>query len=179
MEMWRRTGEGRLAEILGPRLSAAIGLPGFSSIAAPIDDTELTSYHPEGRRLLTAFANGVNAFIATHADSLPIEFVVTGIKPEPWTLETLTLRQVTFGDATSELQLARSVAQSGVDERQPPAQSRSMGRAAGPEGSRRVRDHRRRRRGDAGRRPALASSGGPACVSLACDAADRFTCAPG
>src|SRR6476620_10444608 len=116
MEMWRRTGQGRLAEILGPQAVNRDRLARLLKYRGPIDERELASYHPEGRGLLTAFVTGVNAFISTHADNLPIEFVLTGVKPEPWTLEALTLRQVTFGDATSELQLARSVAQLGVEE---------------------------------------------------------------
>ena len=36
--------------------------------------------------------------------------------PEPWTIETLTRRQIAFGDATSELQLARAVAELGAAE---------------------------------------------------------------
>jgi penicillin G amidase len=119
MEMWRRAAEGRLAEILGPQAvprDRLARLLKYRPARGTIDDEELTSYHPEARRLMTAFVNGVNAFIAQHADRLPVEFVLTGIKPEPWTLDTLTLRQTTFGDATSELQLARSVAELGVVE---------------------------------------------------------------
>jgi penicillin amidase len=65
---------------------------------------------------MAAYTDGVNTYISTHASRLPIEFVLTGIRPEPWTIETLLLRQTTFGDATSELQLARSVAELGAAE---------------------------------------------------------------
>ena len=47
---------------------------------------------------------------------LPVEFVLTGIMPDPWTIETLLLRQITFGDAAGELQLARAVAELGAAE---------------------------------------------------------------
>jgi penicillin amidase len=57
----------------------------------------------------------VNAYIAQHKDHLPIEFVTTGITPEPWTIEQLVLRPPTFGDAAGELQLARNVARLGVE----------------------------------------------------------------
>jgi penicillin amidase len=116
MEIWRRTAEGRLAEILGPAAVPQDRLARLLKYRGPMDDTELTSYHPDARRLMTAFVNGVNTFIAQHVDRLPVEFVLTGIKPEPWTLDTLTLRQITFGDATAELQLARSVARLGAAE---------------------------------------------------------------
>jgi penicillin amidase len=116
MEMWRRTAEGRLAEILGPQAMARDRIARLLKYRGPMDDEELSSYHPNGRKLMTAFVAGVNAFITDHAGRLPVEFMLSGIKPDPWTLETVTLRQVTFGDATSELQLARSVAQLGAAE---------------------------------------------------------------
>jgi penicillin amidase len=116
MEIWRRTAEGRLAEIVGPAAVARDRQARLLKYRGPIDDAELTSYHPEARRLMTAFVNGVNAFIADHKDRLPVEFAMTGIVPDPWTIETLTLRQISFGDAVNELMLARSVAQLGVVE---------------------------------------------------------------
>ena len=84
----------------------------------PVDDRELTSYHPEARRIMSAYVAGVNAFIAeaTASGKLPVEFVLTGIRPEPWTIETLLSRQISFGDATSELQLARAWRKLGAEE---------------------------------------------------------------
>ena len=51
---------------------------------------EWTSYHPDAERLFTAWANGLNAWVAQNADNLPVEFKLTGVKPEPWTAKTLT-----------------------------------------------------------------------------------------
>jgi penicillin G amidase len=116
LEMWRRTAEGRLAEVVGPEAVGRDRIARLLKYRGAMDDAELSSYHPDGRRLMTAFVTGINAFIAGHAENLPVEFVLTGIKPTPWTLETLTLRQVTFGDATAELQLAQSVARLGAAE---------------------------------------------------------------
>ena len=116
MEMWRRAAEGRLAEIAGPDAARRDRLARLLKYRGPMDDAEWTAYHPEAKRLLTAFAEGVNAFIAQHANRLPIEFRVTGTHPDPWTAETLILRQITFGDAVNELRLARSVATLGATE---------------------------------------------------------------
>jgi penicillin amidase len=116
MEMWRRSAEGRLAEILGPQAVSRDRQARLLKYRGPVDDRELTAYHPQARRLMTAYVAGVNAYITEHADRLPVEFVLTGIRPEPWSLDTLTLRQIAFGDATNELQLARSVAQLGAAE---------------------------------------------------------------
>ena len=116
METWRRAAEGRLAEILGPSAAARDRVARLLRYRGPVDDRELTPYHPEARRFMTAYVAGINAFISSQQSKLPIEFVLTGIHPEPWTVETLLLRQITFGDATAELQLARSVAELGPAE---------------------------------------------------------------
>jgi penicillin amidase len=116
MEMWRRAAEGRLAEIAGPGAVARDRQTRLLKYRGPMDDTEVTSYHPEGRRIMTAFVNGVNAYIAANANSLPVEFRLTGLRPDPWTIETLVLRSATFGDAAAELRLARNVAQFGAGE---------------------------------------------------------------
>jgi penicillin amidase len=116
MEMWRRTSEGRLSEVFGPTMLPRDRQARLLKYRGPMDDSEWTSYHPQGRRIMSAYINGVNAFIASSGDRLPVEFVVTGIKPQPWTIETLVLRATTMADAASELQLARSVAQLGAQE---------------------------------------------------------------
>lgn len=116
MEMWRRAAEGRMAEIAGPAALPRDRLARRLKYRGPFDDAEWRSYHPDGKRIFTAFANGVNAFIAQHTDRLPVEFVLTGVTPEPWTIEQLVLRQTSFGDAGAELQLARNVARLGAAE---------------------------------------------------------------
>jgi len=115
MEMWRRSREGRLAEILGPSAVARDRMARMLRYRGPMDDREWTSYHPEGKRIFTAYAAGVNAYISSHAANLPVEFKLTGITPDPWTAETVVLRSATLGDASSELRLARNVATLGVE----------------------------------------------------------------
>ena len=39
----------------------------------------------ETRRLVTAFSDGINAFVQQSGDRLPIEFDLLDYKPEPWT----------------------------------------------------------------------------------------------
>lgn len=116
LEMWRRQREGRLAEILGPRAFDRDRQTRLLMYRGPFDNTEWTSYHPEGKRIFTAWVNGLNSYIAQNASNLPVEFKLTGIKPEPWTPETVRLRSATFGDASSEIQLARLVARVGPKE---------------------------------------------------------------
>lgn len=119
LEMWRRIGEGRLSEILGPRALEHDRLARLVKYRGPWDDSEFASYHPEGRRIFTAFAAGVNAFIDQRKDEWPVEFRLTGVEPDLWTMETPLPRLFTaqpLGDARSELQLARSIAELGLEE---------------------------------------------------------------
>jgi penicillin amidase len=116
MDMWRREREGRLSEVLGPQAAARDRQARLYKYRGPMDDREWTSYHPEGKRIFTAYAAGVNAYIKERAANLPVEFKLTGLTPEPWTAETVVLRTATLGNGSSELQLARDVARLGVAE---------------------------------------------------------------
>jgi penicillin amidase len=122
MEMWRRWREGRLAEIFGPQALDYDARARLMKFRGPFDAKEWTSYHPDAERLFTAWANGHNAYIASHADNLPVEFKLTGIKPEPWTAETVALRwsqlniDSTSSGPSAELQLALNVKKLGAAE---------------------------------------------------------------
>jgi len=116
MDQWRREREGRMAEILGPQAVDRDRQARLLKYRGPMDDREWTSYHPEGRRIFEAYANGVNAFIRERSNNLPVEFKVTGLTPELWTAETVVLRNASFGDAQAELTLARNVVRLGVAE---------------------------------------------------------------
>jgi len=118
MEMYRRTFEGTLAEMLGPQYVRHDRLARLLRYRGPFDDREYSSYHPDGKRIFQAFADGVNAFIAHAGDRLPVEFRLTGIRPRPWTAEIALLRTQTAmptGNALQELRLARDVARLGAD----------------------------------------------------------------
>ena len=119
MEIWRRTGEGRTAELVGPAGVPHDRLYRRLKFRGPFDDEEWSSYHPGGKRIFSAYAAGVNAFIQSAGDSLPVEFTLTGTRPEPWTAEQLLLRarvNDSINDARAELRLARSVATLGLQE---------------------------------------------------------------
>jgi penicillin amidase len=116
MEWWRRVYEGRLSEVLGPKAFERDRQARLLKFRGPFDDAEWTNYHRDAKRLFTDYANGINAYIRQNEHNLPVEFKLTGIKPEPWTAETVVLREPVFGDAGSELRLAMSVAKYGVKE---------------------------------------------------------------
>ena len=122
LELWRRWREGRLAEVFGPKAFDIDARTRLTMFRGPWDAAEWTSYHPDAERLFTALANGHNAYLAANADHLPIEFTLTGIKPEPWTAKTVVLRWASLavdsvrGQAIQEIQLALSVKKLGVKE---------------------------------------------------------------
>jgi penicillin amidase len=83
MEVNRRTAAGRLAEILGePALEADRFLRTLGVRRSA--EANLRRLDKETQQLLEAYAAGVNAFIGA-SPVLPIEFWLTGAKPEPWT----------------------------------------------------------------------------------------------
>lgn len=83
LELQRRMARGRLSEIFGKSSIETdvwfrtLGLYEATKSAWPV-------LSPEARRSLTAYSAGINAWIA-EKHSLPVEFHVLGIKPEPWT----------------------------------------------------------------------------------------------
>ena len=82
MEMSRRIGSGRLAEILGaPALDADRFMRTLGLRRAA--EANLRHYDEETRRLLDAYAAGVNAFLAERR-LLPPEFWLLNVSPEPW-----------------------------------------------------------------------------------------------
>ncbi|MCW5910302.1 MAG: penicillin acylase family protein [Cyclobacteriaceae bacterium] len=112
-ELWRRQASGTVAEILGEsELKRDIGTRLFKFRGNLIE--ELNHYHPRGEAIITAFTEGINAYIAeTKKDStlLPIEFRLLGITPQPWTPDLVISRhQGLLGNLPEELNLARAVA---------------------------------------------------------------------
>ena len=83
MEMNRRIGSGRLAEVLGPaaldtdRLLRVLGLQHRANAS-------LEHLRPASRRRIAAYVRGVNAWMETRKGPLPPEFLVLGFEPEPW-----------------------------------------------------------------------------------------------
>lgn len=67
-------------------------------------------------------ANGLNAYVRDNAENLPVEFKLTGLRPEPWTARTVTLRWAQLGidsvrgHGINEIQLAMSARQLGLKE---------------------------------------------------------------
>ncbi len=79
---------------------------------------EFESYAPDGREIIEAFVRGVNCFIESSRNKLPIEFQLAGIKPEPWTPEVCLTRMAGYimtRNAGMEVARARLVRELGVE----------------------------------------------------------------
>ena len=90
MDLLRRAAAGELAEILGEDLikydreQRILGMK-----VAARKDIEVSS--PQDRQFFEAYAAGVNAYIQSHRDRLPLEFRLLGYSPSPWTPEDSAL----------------------------------------------------------------------------------------
>lgn len=117
MEMWRRAGEGHLAEVLGEK---ALERDTFARLLRYRGDmdAEWKSYAPDARRIIESFVRGVNAYIEHSRDRLPIEFQLMGFRPEPWMPEVCLLRlagYVMSGNLAGEVSRARLMARAGAE----------------------------------------------------------------
>jgi penicillin amidase len=83
MELNRRTASGRLSELFGEislDTDRAVRTFGFRRLA----EADWGACGEALRAALQAYADGVNAFLATPAARMPIEFTLLGYRPEPW-----------------------------------------------------------------------------------------------
>jgi penicillin amidase len=118
MDLWRRTTQGRLAEILGPdyverdRLARLLRYRGDMAL-------EWSSYSPDTKEIAGRFVAGVNAWVDMARKDLPLEFQLAGYEPETWDPEDLLSRSEAFtmsGNASAEVSRARLTAALGVED---------------------------------------------------------------
>ncbi len=117
MELNRRAGSGTLSEIFGKATldsDRSLRLMGLRRAAEKM----WAQTGPENRAFLQAYADGVNHFIDTHRDRLPVEFTILGVNPAPWTpVDTLSWGNVLAmnlsGNYTLELLRAQMIAKLG------------------------------------------------------------------
>lgn len=83
LELQRRMARGRLSEMFGKNsIDGDVWFRTLGLYAAT--KSAWSALSPEAQRSLTAYAAGINAWIA-EKHGLPAEFRVLGIAPEPWT----------------------------------------------------------------------------------------------
>src|SRR6516164_8348022 len=121
MELWKRVGQGRLAEVLGPAYLERDINARLLAYRGPMD-VEYASYAPDARPILEAFTQGINAYIAERTapggPGLPLEFALAGFAPEPWRPEDCLTRMVAFPmtrNAVTELAHAQLVSALGAE----------------------------------------------------------------
>jgi penicillin amidase len=115
MELWKRVGQGRLAEIFGPAyLERDINARRLAYRGSMSD--EYASYSADAKQILEAFTQGINAEIALRTapggPGLPLEFQLAGFAPEPWKPEDCLSRMAGFPmtrNAVTELLHAKLV----------------------------------------------------------------------
>jgi penicillin amidase len=117
-EIWRRQSTGTVAEILGENeLKRDIGTRLFKYRGDMTQ--EMNHYHADGEAIITAYTQGVNAYIdeiLATPDQLPIEFKLLDIVPEKWTADVVISRhQGLLGNIELELDIARAVAKLGEE----------------------------------------------------------------
>ncbi len=83
MDFNRRIAAGRLAEIFGAQEVDADKFLRTLGLAQSAQN-DVVRLSPDLRAEFDAYTQGINAFIDSHRDSLPLEFRILGYTPEPW-----------------------------------------------------------------------------------------------
>jgi penicillin amidase len=109
LDLWRRSVQGRLAEVLGPNFAERDSSTRRMQYRGD-PDAEWASYGADARAIASAFVRGINAWVARARERPPEEFVVAGWRPEIWSPADLLNRTDAFvdsDDAIAEIDRAR------------------------------------------------------------------------
>lgn len=91
MDMARRQASGQVAEVIG-RAAFESDLEARRWRLRHVAEAQAKVLAGPEYAVLAAYARGINAFIAAHRDSLPVEFTLLGYDPRPWTIvDTLAI----------------------------------------------------------------------------------------
>ena len=116
MDLWRRSAQGRLSEVLGPNFIERDAMTRRMQYRGD-PDAEWASYGPDAKAIAEAFVRGVNAWVALARERPPEEFGLAGWKPDLWSADDLLNRTDAFtesGDALDESFRARLAATVGT-----------------------------------------------------------------
>jgi penicillin amidase len=119
LDLWRRIDEGKLSELLGP---AGLRRDTFARLLRYRGDwaEEWRGYGPRAHEIAAAFAAGINAqidLVIAQPAKLPLEFQLTGSRPDHWTPEVVVGRMAGYvmtRNARTEVQRARLVRDAGL-----------------------------------------------------------------
>jgi penicillin amidase len=85
MDGLRRLAAGDLAEIVGARALDSDREARRMRIRR-LAEQAYTTLPPQDRAAFAAYTRGVNAYIHSHLDNLPLEFTLLGYQPRPWSV---------------------------------------------------------------------------------------------
>ena len=117
IDLWRRTGTGKLAEVMGP---TAVGRDKLARLVRFRGDwsQEWESYSPDARQIVNSFVNGINAYVKSLDGKRPLEFRLAGYDPGLWTPEDVAARIAGLGmtsNLTQEVNRAVEISKNGVE----------------------------------------------------------------
>jgi penicillin amidase len=112
IDLWRRSSQGRLSEVLGPNFAERDAMTRRMKFRGDMA-AEWASYGPGVKVIAGAFVRGVNAWVLMARRDLPEEFMLAGWVPDLWKPEDLLSRTDAFlqsGDADLEAFRTRLIA---------------------------------------------------------------------
>ncbi len=117
IDLWRRVGAGKLAEVLGPQ---ALPRDRIARLVRFRGDwnAEWRSYSPDTRAIAAAFARGVNAYVRSLGGRRPLEFRLAGYDPGLWEPEDCVARiagLLMTRNVAREVARTRDIARYGID----------------------------------------------------------------
>jgi penicillin amidase len=91
IDLWRRVGTGKLAEVFGP---SAVPRDRIARLVRFRGDwnAEWQSYSPDAKQIAAFFTAGINAYIQSLGGNRPLEFRIAGYNPGLWTPEDVVAR---------------------------------------------------------------------------------------
>lgn len=128
MDLWRRSANGRLSEVLGPNFIERDAMTRRIQYRGDVE-AEWASYGPDTKAIAAAFVQGINAYIRLMGQRVPDAFRLAGWTPDLWRAEDLLSRTDAFlasGDAFDEVFRAQLIAAIGT------ARARAMLPGGGP-----------------------------------------------
>jgi len=109
MDLWRRSAQGRLSQVLGPNFIERDAMTRRVQYRGDLE-SEWASYGSDTHAIAAAFVRGINAWVTLARERRPEAFVVAGWSPEFWTATDVLNRTDAFvesGDAVDEVRRAR------------------------------------------------------------------------
>jgi penicillin amidase len=118
IDLWRRRGLGRMAEVMGKKYVEQDRAARLFLYRGSME-REWAAYGPEALAITASFVAGINAYVdwlGAHKEQMPVEFSVLGYGPAKWDVEDV-VRIRSHGltrNVTSEVARAKTMCAAGV-----------------------------------------------------------------